>query len=163
MMHHLPVLQSNILLIAVCLLSLTGFMMAMPSPVAAADIATQAARNEGDAGANSHDLVQGGHVEGHIAFLRAELGITPAQEPLWAPVAAAMHEDVRKLRDAERNASQKQRPDNAVDYLENRVVFANLRAEGEARFLTAFKPLYDSLSPQQKQVADGLLIPNAPE
>ena len=128
----------------------------------AADQATRIAHNEGDVEANSHDLVQGSHVEGHIAFLRTELGITPAEDPLWAAVAAAMREDVRNLQDAENRVSHN-RPANAIEYLQNRVMFANLRAQGEERFLTALRPLYNDFSPQQKQTADELLIPNAPE
>jgi len=123
----------------------------------------RAAHNAGDVAASSHDLVQGSHVEGHIAFLRTELGITSAQESLWAPVAAAMREDVRNLQEAGNKARQERMPNNAIEYLENRVTFANLRAQGEARFLTAFRPLYGSLSTQQKLAADDLLIPNVSE
>ena len=117
----------------------------------------------GDIDANTHDLVQGAHVEGHIAFLRAELGITSAQESLWMPVAGAMREDVRNTQEAETRVSQRQRPDNAIEYLENRSFFAALRAQGEARFLAAFRPLYSTLSSQQKQVADELLMPDTGE
>lgn len=124
---------------------------------------TRAAHRQGDIAASTHDIVQGSHVEGHIAFLRAELGITSEQEPLWTPVAVAMREDVKKLQEAERKVSQKPAPSDAIEYLENRVNFANLRAEGEVRFLNAFRPLYNSLSPQQKQIADDLLIPNQPD
>ena len=155
------VLRSGIAaaLMGVMCLTLTAIT---PQIVWAADAQTQTARKEGDVGANPHDLVQGSHVEGHIAFLKTEIGITPAQEPLWATVAAAMREDVRHLRDAENRVSH-DRPENALDYLQNRVMFANLRAQGEERFLTALRPLYNELSPQQKQTADELLIPNAPE
>ncbi|MGB9152378.1 MAG: Spy/CpxP family protein refolding chaperone [Alphaproteobacteria bacterium] len=159
-MSKFQTIRPNILLVTACIIS---FAIAQPPLALAADAITRSAHNEGDVAANSHDLVQGAHVEGHIAFLRAELGITSAQEPLWAPVAEAMREDVRNLQEAESKASQKQAPDDAVEYLENRVLFANLRAQGEARFLTAFRPLYGSLSQQQKQVADGLLIPSRPE
>jgi hypothetical protein len=112
----------------------------------------------GDAGASSHDLVQGSHVEGHIAFLKTELGITTAQESFWVPVAEAMREDVKNLQDAERKIGGRP-PDNAVGYLQNRVVFANLRADGETRFLTAFQPLYSNLSSSQRRIADELLMP----
>jgi len=110
-----------------------------------------------------HDVIQGAHVEGHIAFLKAELGITPAQEDLWNTVAEAMREDVRTLNAAEDNAARQMHgPENAVQYLHNRAMFAQLRAEGEQRFLTAFQPLYSQLSAEQKRMADELLIPNEP-
>lgn len=143
-----------------CFLSLTT---SFPTPTFAADQATQIAKKNGDVGASQRDLVQGTHVEGHIAFLRAELAITPGQEALWEPVAAAMREDVTTLQTADAKAAQMHEPQNAVDYLQNRVVFANLRAQGEERFLNAFRALYGVLSPQQKQVADGLFIPDTQE
>ena len=147
------------MIVAFGLLSLAPIESAYASP----DQATKVAHKEGDVEANPHDLVQGSHVEGHIAFLKAELGITPAQEPLWEPVAAAMREDVRNISEAERQTNQNQRPENALEYLQNRVMFAELRAQGEERFLEAMRPLYSNLSSQQKHMADELLIPHEPE
>jgi len=154
------VIRPRLLLIFI---SMIGFASVYPQLVSAADVTVQSAHEEGDVDANSHDLVQGSHVEGHIAFLVAELRITAAQEQLWTPVAEAMREDVRELQEAESRVSKKQGPNNAVEYLENRATFAALRAQGETRFLAAFRPLYASLSRQQKQVADSLLIPGSPE
>ena len=37
------------------------------------------------------------------------------------------------------------------------VKFAKLRVQSSERFLAAFKPLYDSLSPDQRKSADELL------
>lgn len=99
-MTQIRSLLPTTLLTVLCLACLAT---ARPS-FAATDMATLAARSEGDVGASSHDLVQGAHVEGHIAFLKAELGITSAQETLWSPVAAAMREDVRNLQEAETKA-----------------------------------------------------------
>ncbi|MDP9127472.1 MAG: Spy/CpxP family protein refolding chaperone [Pseudomonadota bacterium] len=109
-----------------------------------------------------HDLIQGAHVEGHIAFLHAELGITQAQETLWAPVAGAMRDDVKNLQEAEGRVARQNGSNTAVQYLENRAMFERLRADGEARFLAAFRPLYENLAPEQRLRADGLLIPNYP-
>ena len=55
---------------------LIGASVIYPSVASAVDDATRESHDEGDAGANSHDLIQGSHVEGHIAFLKAEIGIT---------------------------------------------------------------------------------------
>ena len=46
---------------------------------------------------------------------------------------------------------------NAVDRMEVRAQFAKVRAENQARVLTAFKPLYASLSPDQQQMANELM------
>lgn len=138
-------------------------IFAAATPVLAADQATKSARTEGDVAADSHDIVQGTHVEGHIAFLKAEIGITPEQESLWEPVANAMREDVSRLQEEQNRMGQKPAPENAIEYLKNRVIFANLRAQGEVRFLAAFQSLYNVLSTRQKQTADALLIPDLAE
>ena len=48
-------------------------------------------------------------------------------------------------------------PPNAVQRLEMRAKLATLRAQASQRTLDAFKPLYDSLSDEQKKTADELL------
>ena len=58
------------------------------------------------------------------------------------------------MQEAESSIDRKQRPENAIQYLENRASFAALRAQGEERFLTAFQPLYNNLSSKQKKSAD---------
>jgi hypothetical protein len=137
----------------------------MPTSLQArqADQATRAAQSEGDVNANTHDLVQGTHVEGHIAFLKTELQITAEQEQLWDAVADAMREDVKNITQADEHMRHMRGPDNALDYLSQRAAFANLRAQGEAQFLAAFRPLYLSLSAQQKRTADSILIPDMDE
>jgi LTXXQ motif family protein len=109
------------------------------------------------------DRMAGPHVEGHIAFLKAELGITDAQAPLWDKVAAAMREDVAQMNAAMTQAhSNPQAPETALTRLEARARFTALRAEGEARFLAAFRPLYGALSPEQQKTADELLAHGHP-
>lgn len=98
------------------------------------------------------------HLEGLIAFLKAELAITDAQLPLWDKVVAAMREDVARMTPLMAQAWDGQgAPETAVAYLEQRANLAAVRADGEARFLAAFRPLYDALSPDQKKAADELL------
>jgi hypothetical protein len=79
-----------------------------------------------------------------------------AQEPAWDKVAEAMRQDVQEYDDAVRRLPNAQTPPNAIDSLTQRSIFASLRAKGEQRFLDVFRPLYDSLSPQQKAAADDL-------
>ena len=117
------------------------------------------------AGARPHDAMEAmpdrmaaRHIDGHIAFLKVELGITDAQAPLWDKVAAAMRDDVTQMTAAMAQASaDRQAPETALAYLETRARFAALRAEGEARFLAAFRPLYGALSADQRSTADELL------
>ena len=103
------------------------------------------------------------HVEGHIAFLRTELGITDAQAPLWDKVATAMREDVARMTSAlAQDSTNLQAPETALAHLERRAKLAALRADGEARFLAAFRPLYEALSADQRKIADELLTDGHP-
>ena len=95
------------------------------------------------------------HIEGHIAFLKAELKITPAQEADWDKVAEAMRKDVSESRAADHQYMNQNQP-SALDSLNERTYYAELRAQGERRFIDAFKPLYGKLSSAQKQSADEL-------
>jgi protein CpxP len=102
-------------------------------------------------------MLPGRLVDGHIAFLKAELKITPAQETQWQQVAAAMRDNASSLDQAITTARQNRGAMNAVQRLETREQFAKLRADNDARLLEAFKPLYASLSPEQQQMANELV------
>jgi len=100
------------------------------------------------------------HVEGRIAYLKAELKITPAQEAQFNQLADAMRTNAKERAatfDQLRQNRDKAR--NAVERLETRERLTRMRAEQEARSLTALKPLYDSLTPVQKQIADDMTAP----
>ena len=96
-------------------------------------------------------------VDGRIAFLKAELKITPAQETQWQQVATAMHENANALDQVIAGARQQRGTMDAVQRLALRGQFAKVRADNDARLLTAFKPLYASLSPEQQQTANALV------
>jgi len=107
-------------------------------------------------------MMPGQLIEGRLAFLKTELKITPAQEAQWQQYASVMRQNTKSLDQAIANARQHQGTAmNAVERLENCEQFAKVRAENEARLLTAFKPLYPSLSPEQQQVANALMTPRA--
>jgi periplasmic protein CpxP/Spy len=102
-------------------------------------------------------MLPGQLVEGRIAFLKAELKITPAQEAQWQHVATAMHENANALDQAISSVRQHSGTMDAVQRLALREQFAKVRADNDARLLNAFKPLYASLSPEQQQVANTLV------
>ena len=102
-------------------------------------------------------MMPGQFVDGRIAFLKAELKITPAQETQWQQVAAAMHENAKALDQTITTGRQNRTDRNAVQRLELREEFAKVRADNDARLLAAFKPLYASLSPEQQQMANQLV------
>ena len=115
----------------------------------------------GVAGAAHHHagarMMPGQFVDGRIAFLKAQLKITPAQEGQWQKVEAAMRENAKALDQTVASMRQKSGDRNAVERLEMREQFIKIRAENTGRFLAAFKPLYGSLSPEQQQMADQLI------
>src|SRR6266851_109932 len=76
----------------------------------------------------------------------AGLGTLPARDA--AAQATTATQQMRGNRD---------QPQNAVERLEARSQFASLRAQGSQRFLDAFKPLYASLTDDQKKAADEML------
>lgn len=105
-----------------------------------------------------HHFDPGRHIEGRIAFLKAELKITDAQAPAFAKVAEAMRENVKDMaRLHEQHHADRDKPKTAVERLEAQVKFGELHMQHTQRFLAAFKPLYDSLSDEQKKTADELM------
>jgi Spy/CpxP family protein refolding chaperone len=106
---------------------------------------------------NEARMMPGQFVDGRIAFLKAELKITPAQETQWQQVEAAMRENAKALDQTITTARQNRTSIDAVQRLELREQFAKVRADNDARLLAAFKPLYTSLSPEQQQMANQLI------
>ncbi|MDB5927696.1 MAG: hypothetical protein JWN13_6632 [Betaproteobacteria bacterium] len=115
-------------------------------------------------------------VEARLAYARTALKITDAQQPQWENFANVLRKQARAMdqRFQERHARSEaarggrgegaqgaRRPDGrsvtAIDRLERT---QQRMAERSARLnevLTAAKPLYAALSPEQKQIADGML------
>ncbi len=136
---------------------LAGAML-LPQPVAAQAMAPGMPHGMAPGMPPGMHMQHAGHIEGHIAFLKAELKISPAQEALFAKVAAAMREDAAAIGQARQQwDANRQATPTAVQVLEMRVSTTAMRARSEDRFLAAFRPLYDSLSTEQKQAADELL------
>jgi protein CpxP len=97
----------------------------------------------------------GRHVEGRIAYLKAELKITDAQSPLFDKVANVMRENAKAMGDAAQSLrGDRNQPRTAIARLEVRAKFAQLRADGETKMLAAFRPLYQAMSPDQQKAAD---------
>ena len=98
------------------------------------------------------------HVEGRVAFLKAELKITDDQAPLFERVAQAMRDNAKEMAALhEHLRADRDKPKTAIESLEGRARFGEMRTQQAQRFLAAFKPLYDGLSDQQKKAADELL------
>jgi protein CpxP len=100
------------------------------------------------------------HVEGRIAYLKAELHITPTQEPQWQKVADVIRQNAQQMRrDFEQRRANPSAAPNAVSRLEMRARFSAERSQATERLLAAFRPLYDTMSPEQKVAADHMMAP----
>ena len=94
-------------------------------------------------------------VEQRITTLKAALKITPDQEKKWDGVAQAMRDNASKMEKlvAEKRAIPPEKT-TAVDDLKTYQEFTEVRLDGLKHLTSAFKSLYDSMSPEQKKNAD---------
>lgn len=139
----------------------------------------------GYGGGKHHAHFQGqraDRIDGRVAFLKAELKITQAQQGKWDDFEKvlrsqaaerqaqaekfraerqARHAEFQKQAEAAKAAGQTvQRPErkhvSAVEKMEMRQKMMKAHLENQEKVLDAFKPLYASLSDDQKKTADEL-------
>ena len=130
--------------------------LALLSPLAASAADKPAARQASPPPAAAPAPPPEEGVEGQIAELRQQLKITPAQETQFNAVAEVLRTNARELETLEQQNTPTGKS-TAVDDLRAFQRFTELQAEGLKRLVPAFQALYDSLSEQQKQVADSTL------
>lgn len=118
----------------------------------------------------------GRHIEGRIAFLKAELKITDAQAPAFDKFAEAVRTTAKEAdarMEARRAAAPKPpappaagqaaapaerpKPPTALEQVERRAEGAKFMAASSQRILDSFKPLYTGLNDEQKKTADELV------
>ena len=100
------------------------------------------------------------HVEGRIAFLKTELKITDAQQPLWNAVADAMRasaKDMAEMMTAMR-ATMQQSSGALPDKLAAREKAMTAHLDALRKLKAAVDPLYAALSDDQKKTADQLMF-----
>ena len=83
-----------------------------------------------------------------VARIKSALHLTPAQEPYWAPVEAALRELARRQ---ERDAN-----DGLVRRVSKRVVQVALNSATAHRLAAAARPLVKTFDEQQMRTAHGL-------
>lgn len=94
------------------------------------------------------------HVEQRISDLHTRLKITPAEEPNWNAFAETMRQNADHMDQLMQQRAASQGKRNALDDMRSYAEMAQAHAEDMQRLVPAFEKLYDSLSPEQKQIAD---------
>ena len=123
-------------------------------------------------GANPHDFVGGnGQRDGgrggmmrhfsaqdraaffdaHIAAVKAGLQLTPDQEKLWGPVEQAVRDMAKERLDQRQKAAQEGRPADPVERLQRAADAATARGATLHKLADAARPLWASLSDDQKR------------
>jgi hypothetical protein len=97
------------------------------------------------------------HIEGRIAFLKAELAVTDAQTPQWSAFADALRVGAKAMRESMTNMMQTGRLPNAADRTDAMVKMMTVRLESMKSIAAAEKALYAVLTDAQKETADDLL------
>jgi hypothetical protein len=97
------------------------------------------------------------HIEGQIAFYKAELKITDAQLPQWNALADAIREGTKQLQQAYTQATQANAAVPAPEQLDRRMVLLMALTENQKAIEAPFKALYAGLSPEQQKLAGELM------
>ena len=100
------------------------------------------------------------HVEGRIAFLKAELKITDAQTSAWSSFADALRARAKTLGDVRKGMMSQSGSETLLDRLTAREKSLSARLDATRSIKTALGTLLATLSDEQKRTADELLAPN---
>ncbi|WP_233801763.1 Spy/CpxP family protein refolding chaperone [Paraburkholderia sp. HP33-1] len=133
--------------------SMGGAFAQTAAPAAAPDTAASAS-----AAKAGHER----NVEDRIAYLHSQLKITPAQEAQWKTFADVMRsngETMSQLFQQRKEATNV----SALDDMKQYAMIAQAHADGMKKLVDAFDPLYSSLSPEQKKLADATFHRGGPE
>jgi len=98
--------------------------------------------------------MQAASLEKHLSTLHSKLHITPAQEPLWQDVAAAMRDNVSQLDSVYAQREKDFNSMSAVDDLKSYGQVQDTHARNVQSLIGPFQALYASFSVAQKKQAD---------
>jgi hypothetical protein len=97
------------------------------------------------------------HIEGRIAFLKAELAISDAQSQPWSAFADALRERAKTMRDSMAGMMKADQPANAADRMDAMVKMMSVHLESMKTVAASEKALYAVLTDAQRATADELL------
>ncbi len=96
------------------------------------------------------------HVEGRIAYQKAELAITDAQLPQWTAVADALRQNAKSMQDGMAKMAKEGMPTAAPARGDMMVTMMSERLDGMKKLGVANKALYAVLTPDQRKTADDM-------
>lgn len=97
------------------------------------------------------------HVEGRIAFLKAELKVTEAQTPQWNAFADALRANAKAHQSMHEQMGKGGMPSSWPERLAARQKMMSMHLDGLKNLEAAAKPLFAALTEEQKALADRLL------
>ena len=103
-------------------------------------------------------MMPGQHIEGRIAYLKAELGITEAQLPQWNAFADAMREGAKSMQTAMAANMGGGVPATMPARADAMIAMMTARLDAMKTTATAGKALYAVLTDAQKKSADDLMM-----
>ena len=120
-------------------------------------------------GQGMHDRMMGGmggqmmgggpakHIEGRLAFLKTELGITDAQMDVWEDYAEAVRDAAGSMQQMHDTMMSGDAPTSFPARMERYDQMTSARIETLRTLRDAAVPLYETLDDEQKQVADSIM------
>lgn len=96
------------------------------------------------------------HVEGRIAYQKAELAITDAQLPQWTAVTDALRQNAKAMQDGMTKLAKDGMPTAAPARSDMMVTMMSERLDGMRKLGAANKALYAVLTPDQRKTADDM-------
>jgi hypothetical protein len=129
--------------------------------VSAVPLAQTAFAQPGPGAAEHQKHPRASRIEGRLAFLKTELKITDAQTAQWNAFADVMRQSDKARRDRfEAMRGKRGEETTALQRFEQRERASETRTQELKQFVAAFRPLYQSLSDEQKKTADDLFGPH---
>ena len=98
------------------------------------------------------------HAKGRVAFLKAELEITDAQQDVWNTYAEALKKNMQSMQDAHKSMMKAKMAQSPVEKVDARITMMESRVAALKEIKPALAALYGSLSDDQKKKAGQLLI-----
>ena len=95
-------------------------------------------------------------IETRIKELHTRLHITDAQKTQWDNLAQVMRDNAQAMTDLQKQRAADAKSMTAVDVVKSYSEVIQAHEDGMKKFIPAFEDLYNSMSDQQKKIADSM-------